>query len=471
MKIQIVFLKNLLALAFLFAPFFSGKMMAQIETPSHKEHVHEDKRAILEPPASMRTQGVSGPVGAGSPNVVVSFEPVDGDNILYHPVAAYNSTLKGKAQVSVIIWVKNNEATPLYWNKIILKYTQAGVVKTRTVTMLDTIPAGKTGYEQNGREYHAEGDVVYIDEPIPANITIELYFKTFPNPVSITKPLKPYTKAFSLPFRAYDLAVGVIDSEHSQKNFFTPWHLQLLTAIASLCSNKIALAESETARQQALLFAVDNQRKAAEAKLQSMRLQMNPHFLFNALNSIQQMILSGNSDGAAMYLSKFSKLLRMVLTHSDRDFIHLREELDILHLYLELEALRFDDTFTYSIDCQPGLDKEEYRVPPLLIQPFVENAIWHGLLQKEGKRSLHITFESTDDDRLRCTIEDNGIGREAAGAFSRNGHLHTGRGLSTSEERIETLNRQYGQHNTLEIKDLFSEDGTAAGTEVRILFE
>ncbi len=271
----------------------------------------------------------------------------------------------------------------------------------------------------------------------------------------------------AVPILADGRVIGVIDSEHSLPNFYTPWHLQLLTAIATLCSNKIALARTEEGRRQALLEAVDNQRKAAEARLQSMRLQMNPHFLFNALNSIQQMTLSGKTDGAALYLSKFSKLLRLVLTYSDRDWISLREELEVLRLYLDLEALRFDDTFEYAVVCEEGLDEDEYRVPTLLIQPFVENAIWHGLLHREGRRVLRVRFESSPEEDLICTIEDNGIGREAARAFAKSAS-HTGKGLSVSLERLNTLNQSHQQNNVLEIIDLYAPDGSSAGTRVRI---
>jgi len=261
--------------------------------------------------------------------------------------------------------------------------------------------------------------------------------------------------------------IGVIDSEHSQKNFYSPWHLQILTAIAALCSQKIALAESEQARQHALLEAIDNQRKAAESRLQSLRLQMNPHFLFNALNSIQQMTMSGNGDGAALYLSKFSKLLRMVLTHSDHDQISLREEFEMLQLYLELESLRFDDTFTYAIEFEEGLDKDEYKVPTLLIQPFVENAIWHGLLHKEGPRNLSVVFKTNTAEDLVCIIEDNGIGREAARAYTHKSQ-RTGKGLSVSEDRLQTLNQQKNQNNTLKIKNLYDSNHIPCGTQVTI---
>jgi putative methionine-R-sulfoxide reductase with GAF domain/streptogramin lyase len=273
----------------------------------------------------------------------------------------------------------------------------------------------------------------------------------------------------AVPIISEGQVIGVIDTENSRKNFYTPWHLQILKAIAALCGQKIALSKSEEARHNALLQVVDNQRKAAESKLQSLRLQMNPHFLFNALNSIQQMTMTGNGDGAALYLSKFSKLLRMVLKHSDHDHISLREELEILQLYVELESLRFDDTFTYTITCEPGLDKEEFNIPPLLIQPFVENAIWHGLLYKEGKRNLKVVFETNENEDLVCMIEDNGIGRHASQSYHHNSQ-RTGKGLSVSEERLQTINKQLHQNNQLKIEDLYYENGRPAGTRIVITF-
>lgn len=213
--------------------------------------------------------------------------------------------------------------------------------------------------------------------------------------------------------------------------------------------------------------ALQYELEAAEAKLQSLRLQMNPHFLFNALNSIQELILTGNSDGAAMYLSKFSKLLRLILIHSDHEFLSIREEIGILELYLELESLRFYDTFEYHIECEPGLDQDEYKLPTLLIQPFVENAIWHGLLHKEGMRRLLVRFETEEDDSLICIIQDNGIGRAAALKVKNIGG-HTGKGMSSSAERLQVMSSRHGRKNALEVIDLFSEEGAATGTCIRI---
>lgn len=236
--------------------------------------------------------------------------------------------------------------------------------------------------------------------------------------------------------------------------------------------HKVALSTAEEERQKALLNAVDNQRKAAEAKLQSMRLQMNPHFLFNALNSIQQMVMVGQEREAAQYLAKFSKLLRQVLTHSDRETVVLKEEIAMLHLFVELESLRFDATFRYQINCDTEIDAEEYYIPTLLIQPFVENAIWHGLLHREGQRRLEIWFCLNEQEQLCCHIKDNGIGRAAARQHSEGRpDGSTGKGMSISQERIKILNQQTGKNHQLFIHDLYDEQAQANGTEVVLVFD
>jgi ligand-binding sensor domain-containing protein/putative methionine-R-sulfoxide reductase with GAF domain len=277
----------------------------------------------------------------------------------------------------------------------------------------------------------------------------------------------------AVPMVTDDQLIGVIGSEHSRKNFYTSWHLQILTTVASLCASKLLVAQLEAVRQQTELALLDNQRKAAEAKLQSMRLQMNPHFLFNALNSIQQMVMTGNERSATLYLSKFSKLLRMVLTHSDKEQVSLREEIKMLTLYVELESLRFDEMFQYQIHCHEAVDQDEAQLPPLLIQPFVENAIWHGLLQKEGFRSLRVCFEPHDESEgLRCTIEDNGIGRVAAGALSKqsvNYAPHTGRGVTVSSQRLEGMHETASTAPPLTIEDLYDANGKAIGTRIILL--
>ncbi|HET6769617.1 MAG TPA: GAF domain-containing protein, partial [Chitinophagaceae bacterium] len=184
--------------------------------------------------------------------------------------------------------------------------------------------------------------------------------------------------------------LGAINIEHHRKNFFTQKHLKMLSTIAALCASQIKRIRAEEEKQQARIEALQNKQKAIETRLQSLRLQMNPHFLFNALNSVQQMILANEEMVATRYLSKFSKLLRTILVHSDKEFVTLKEELEILNLYIDLESMRFKDSFKYEIECDDGIDTDEIKLPTLLIQPFVENAIWHGLMHKEGERLLQV---------------------------------------------------------------------------------
>ncbi len=259
--------------------------------------------------------------------------------------------------------------------------------------------------------------------------------------------------------------LGIIDSEHYKKNFFTQRHLSILTTIASLCANKIVRVRAEQEKQQAQLELLNHQRKIAEAQLKSLRLQMNPHFLFNSLNSIQQMILAGDESNATIYLSKFSRLLRMVLSHSDRERVTLKEELETLKLYVELESLRFKESFHHQIICDEAVDTDEIKIPTLLIQPFVENAIWHGLLHKEGDRSLLIKFTEDTTENIVCIVQDNGIGREASGKMNTINN-HVSKGIAVAEERLRTYNDQHIQKSNVLIEDLKDISGNAAGTRV-----
>jgi ligand-binding sensor domain-containing protein/putative methionine-R-sulfoxide reductase with GAF domain/anti-sigma regulatory factor (Ser/Thr protein kinase) len=266
--------------------------------------------------------------------------------------------------------------------------------------------------------------------------------------------------------------VGVIDSEHHEKNFFTARHLQILSTIAALCANQIQKTRAEEEKQRATIELLENKQKATESRLQSLRLQMNPHFLFNALNSVQQMILGNEEMVATKYLSRFSKLLRAILVHSDKETISLKEELDILGLYVELESIRFKDSFQYKILCDETIDADEIKIPTLLVQPFVENAIWHGLMHKEGKRQLKVEF-TEEGDFIKCIVEDNGIGREKAAKLKMTtgqDKKHSSKGIEVSKERLKTLRTKDGREGSINIIDLVDENGLACGTKVEINF-
>jgi len=276
----------------------------------------------------------------------------------------------------------------------------------------------------------------------------------------------------AVPIIIDDKVVGVIDSEHRQKNFFTNTHISILQTIAVLCANQIQKTQAEEEKQQATIELWENKQKATESRLQSLRLQMNPHFLFNALNSIQQMILSNEEMVATRYLSRFSKLLRMVLLHSDKEAITLREEIDILKMYIELESVRFKESFSYSINCDEDIETEEIKIPTLLIQPFVENAIWHGLMHKENDRKLSVTF-TEKGDFLQCIIEDNGVGRKQASvikSLTGSDKKHTSKGIAVSEERLKTIKNSSGLHGSIDIIDLNDANGEGSGTQVIINF-
>ena len=205
-----------------------------------------------------------------------------------------------------------------------------------------------------------------------------------------------------------------------------------------------------------------------ELEMQVLRAQMNPHFIFNSLNSINRFILQNNRAQASEYLTKFSKLVRMILQNSQASLITLESELESLDLYLNLESLRFNYHFDYNITVPKDIDKEVLQVPPLILQPYVENAIWHGLMHKEEKGHLDIDI-SEKGDHLFLKIKDNGVGREKAKAMSsKSATKHKSMGLRITENRIAILQKNGLQESPVTIHDLVNDDGTPAGTEVII---
>ncbi len=210
------------------------------------------------------------------------------------------------------------------------------------------------------------------------------------------------------------------------------------------------------------------QQQAAEFKMQTLRTQMNPHFIFNSLNSINRFILENNKPNSSRYLTKFSRLIRMILQNSQSSFISLKSELESLELYLEMEAMRFDNHFSYKIIVPPELNISQLKVPPLIIQPYVENAVWHGLMHKEEKGELEIVVVQ-EENCLYIKITDNGIGREqAARIASKSATKHKSMGLLITADRIAMMKNGNGNESAVFINDLVHADASAAGTEVQI---
>ena len=211
--------------------------------------------------------------------------------------------------------------------------------------------------------------------------------------------------------------------------------------------------------------------KFSTAKLEALRSQMNPHFIFNSLNAIQECILTNKVDAAYEYLSKFSKLQRMVLNNSAKEFITLSSEIEMLKLYLSLESLRFSQSFTYTIEIDKNTDAEDIQLPSMLIQPYVENAIWHGLRNNVGDKNLKIHCVEKAGE-LIITIDDNGIGREKAAAIKAQ-KLGTGqvesKGTVLTEERINILSLKYNAKIKVETIDKINSLNEASGTTIIII--
>ncbi len=209
------------------------------------------------------------------------------------------------------------------------------------------------------------------------------------------------------------------------------------------------------------------QNQAIDLEMRALRAQMNPHFIFNSLNSINRFILQNNKAEASGYLTKFSRLIRLILQNSQASLITLENELESMELYLDLEAVRFNHHFDYKIIVQPDLETAAILVPPLMIQPYVENAIWHGLMHKEEKGLLEVEV-GIEGDALLLRITDDGIGRKQASALaSKTATKNKSLGLKITADRIAML-QSPGKRSSVTITDLTHPDGSAAGTEVII---
>jgi tetratricopeptide (TPR) repeat protein len=206
--------------------------------------------------------------------------------------------------------------------------------------------------------------------------------------------------------------------------------------------------------------------RMAELELQSLRAQLNPHFMFNSLNAIQELIMKDDTTNSHIYLSRFSKLLRMLLENASQPFIQLQKEIDFLHLYLSLEKLRIPDLeYTFNID--PELEPSRLMTPNMMLQPYIENAIWHGLSHKKKDRKLLVNMKKTAKGIL-FEIIDNGVGREKAGEMrSIYRKEHQSKGMELLSRRFDLLSKQYGTKIETTIIDLV-ENNEPAGTEVDI---
>ncbi len=211
-------------------------------------------------------------------------------------------------------------------------------------------------------------------------------------------------------------------------------------------------------------------KKISELEVKSLRAQMNPHFLFNSLNSIRYYILKEDNKNASDYITKFSRLLRLILKNSRENQISLKDELHALKIYIEFEQMRFNRKFEYELTVDESIDQENIQIQPLTIQPFVENAIWHGLMPKESNGNLKVNI-AKQNGMLSIIIEDNGIGRQKAAELKKNELTDSkSYGLQITEERMNMMTNIRGKQSNFKIIDLYDKK-KPAGTKVIITFE
>ena len=262
---------------------------------------------------------------------------------------------------------------------------------------------------------------------------------------------------------------NMIKEEKLRQESFFEWILIICLLIMALTGYSIyknLTLKRKNDRLESKQKQTEMQQHVTELEMQALRAQMNPHFIFNCLSSINRFILRNETEAASDYLTKFSRLIRMALTNSKKQFISLEDELYMLSLYLDMERLRFKDTFDYSITFTNSIDSSNVYVPPLLLQPFAENAIWHGLMHKDGQGQLKIEL-SSDNKILTCTITDNGIGRIKAADFkSKSAEKQKSMGLQITAERLALLNIDHKEKTYFNIEDITDSDGNACGTRV-----
>ncbi len=235
-------------------------------------------------------------------------------------------------------------------------------------------------------------------------------------------------------------------------------------------TDEIVFKTRELEREREKKIAAVYEKQLAESEMDALKLQMNPHFIFNSLNSIRYYILKEEPEKASDYITSFSRLLRMILQHSKQKTIKLSEELEALRLYLEFERQRFEDKFEFAITLDEQVNPEEINIQPMIIQPFVENSIWHGLMHKEEKGHLRVEVGLLNYDTLKVIIEDDGIGREESKRLEEPEQRKTYKsmGLQITRDRLRLMEKLQHGDTGYEIQDLVDEEGNSIGTRVTI---
>lgn len=254
------------------------------------------------------------------------------------------------------------------------------------------------------------------------------------------------------------------EAQQMQKNYTSKLELELSERLDLIHAQDKLLEEQRINR-----LTTEFEQKIAETEISALRSQMNPHFIFNCLNSIKLYSLENDSESASVYLTKFSKLIRLVLENSRTERLSLEREIETLRLYVEMEIMRFKEKVQYEIIISPEIDQQYVEIPPLLIQPFVENAIWHGLMHKEFGGKVRILINLISGNLLEIQIIDDGVGRQKSAEYkSKTAIKHKSFGMKVTNERIDLINQIYKTSAKVEIIDLYDDLQNSTGTKVII---
>ena len=268
-------------------------------------------------------------------------------------------------------------------------------------------------------------------------------------------------------YKSGDWSNAVVFPVYINPPFWETWWFRTLLIIFIIAIVLIIIKRREKRLLRDEKLQSEFRERLTATEMQALRSQMNPHFLYNSLNAIRLFVLQNDSDNAEKYLVKFAKLMRLILDNSREEWIHLESELQQLQLYLELEQLRFDNKFDFSIITNTSLQRGTVSIPSMILQPHIENAILHGIAHKQTKGFIQLRIV-TSDHQLECIIEDDGVGRQKASQLKNKMSSHKSVGLKVTEERLQLLSLRTGKKTNVQVMDLYNEENIAAGTKVII---
>jgi hypothetical protein len=361
--------------------------------------------------------------------------------------------------------------------KKLLAYQPRPMFKRVQLLINGELVENKEAFELNSDQNNVEFIVSAPYLELSKGLKYRFYLKGYDSAPLVVDYDQNKIKYQSIPPGDYEFSAALLYKGQPQDQFrvqlkidhpfYQKWWFYLLVMGVTLCISILFFLiriQAIRTKNNELLEKKNLAQKAVESQLKALRSQMNPHFIFNALNSIQDLILQQDTERSYDYIVVFSELVRNTLNYSNKEFIPLQDELNFLDVYLSLEKLRFKSGFEYVIDNQV---KEDVEVPPLVIQPFIENALTHGLLHKEGVKK--ITIQLKLEEQLICFIEDNGIGQERAKAIKeRQNNKYESFSLGAIKERMKILQEQFGKEAHYVIEDLYP-DKKDKGTKVTLI--